>query len=320
MKSALSEAERYLRVDHADLGNVEIAFSFEERYSPKDGGSAGTAFALLLRSLVEGYEIDPAVAVTGDISVNGKVQPIGGVSAKLRGAMTDGCSIALVPADNTTAVGDLLVRGDQMIEVLRGLQVFSATTVDEASGIVRADRPEKLAKAIKLYGELQQEMTKKGIGAIKTPAAQQKLGSVLDMAPNHVTAKYALDIAMGQGPRTLTRSASVVEIFAAAWPFWEVVTSTKKAIERSDLPAATMRSMKSELAALRRVTHPDVENLRKSMNTWIDTIDTLLSAGDKRITESDVRVVEQRRDALLKELKRLDTDEKLIAKMMREGY
>ena len=36
---------------------------------------------------------------------------------------------------------------------------------------------------------------KSGVGAIKTPAAQQKLGTILDLAPNHVSAKYALDIA-----------------------------------------------------------------------------------------------------------------------------
>src|SRR4051794_21313979 len=81
MKSALAEAEKYVRVNHADLGNSQITISFEERYHPKDGGSAGTAFSVLLRSLVEGFEIDPKAAITGDIAVNGKVMPIGGVTA-----------------------------------------------------------------------------------------------------------------------------------------------------------------------------------------------------------------------------------------------
>ena len=132
MKSALAEAERYVRVQHADLGNADIVISFEERYAPKDGGSAGTAFSVLLRSLTEGFEIDPNTAITGDIAVNGKVMPIGGVTAKLRGVMTDGCTVAVIPADNIPAVGDLLVRGNEMMEILRGLQVFSVTKVDES--------------------------------------------------------------------------------------------------------------------------------------------------------------------------------------------
>jgi hypothetical protein len=320
MKSALAEAEKYVRVNHADLGNTVITISFEERYHPKDGGSAGTAFSVLLRSLVEGFEIDPKVAVTGDIAVNGKVMPIGGVTAKLRGVMTDGCTIAVIPADNTPAVGDLLVRGTEMMDILRGLQVFSAAKVDDAVAIIRSDRAEKLKKAIDLYAELQQK-DMKSIGALKSAGVQQKLATILDLAPNHISAKYALDIAKGNGPRTLTRNASVIEIFAAAYPFWEAMSDKKKdKITRDELPVSTMRSMKNELNAIKRYTHPDVEGLRKSMVVWIDTIDTILGSAGKQITERDVKIVEQRRDALVKELKRLNSDEALVAKMMREGY
>lgn len=319
MKSALAEAERYVRVQHADLGNTEITISFEDRYSPKDGGSAGTAFSVLLRSLAEGFEIDPNTAITGDIAVNGKVMPIGGVTAKLRGVMDDGCTIAVIPADNVPAVGDLLVRGSEMMPILRGLQVFSVTKVDDAVAITRVDRADKLKEAINLYAELQREM-KSGVASLKTPAAQQKLGTILDLAPNHVSAKYALDIAKGNGPRTLTRNASVIEIFAAAYPFWEAVNDKNKAITRAELPVATIKSMKTDLNAIKRYTHPDVEGLRRSLLTWIDTIDTILSSAGKQVTERDVKIVEQRRDALVKELKRLDSDESLVAKMMREGY
>lgn len=321
MKSALAEAEKYVRVSHADLGNSLITISFEERYHPKDGGSAGTAFSVLLRSLVEGFEIDPKVAITGDIAVNGKVMPIGGVTAKLRGAMNDGCTMAIIPVDNTPAVGDLLVRGTEMMDILRGLQVFSAAKVDDAVALTRADREAKLKQAIELYAGLQKDM--KNVGSLKTPAMQTKLATILDLAPNHVSAKYALDIAKGQGPRTLTRNASVIEIFVAASSFWEVVSDTKKEkqpITRDELPVSTIKSMKAELNAIKRYTHPDVEGLRKSMLVWIDTIDTILGSAGKEVTERDVRIVEQRRDALVKELKRLNSDEALVAKMMREGY
>ena len=320
MKSALAEAEKYVRVNHADLGNSQITISFEERYHPKDGGSAGTAFSVLLRSLVEGFEIDPKVAVTGDIAVNGKVMPIGGVTAKLRGVMTDGCTVAIIPTDNAPAVGDLLVRGSEMMEILRGLQVFSAAKVDDAVAVIRTDRDDKLKKAIELYAELQKDM-KGGVGSLKSPAAQTKLATILDLAPNHLSAKYALDIAKGNGPRTLTRNASLIEIFAAAYPFWEKMADKgKPKITRDDLPVSTMKSMKADLNSIKRYTHPDVEGLRKSMLVWIDTIDTILGSAGKQVTEHDVQVVQQRREALVKELKRLNSDEALVAKMMREGY
>lgn len=321
MKSALDEAERYVRVANADLCNADISVSFEERYSPKDGGSAGTAFTVLLKSMIEGFAIDPAVAVTGDISVNGKVMPIGGVTAKLLGAIADGCTIAVVPTENVPAVGDLFVRGDQMVEVMRGIQVISASTVEEAIAAVRSDRDAKLIEAIKLFGEVQDDVKKKGIGALRTPAAQQKLAKGVELAPNHVSGKYALDIAKGKGPRTLTRNGSLVEVWAATWPFREVVIAEKgKKITRDALPAATMRAVRNDLVALKRITHPDVEKVRGTLQTWVETIDALLANGDKPISESDARVVTQRRDALVKELKRLDTDEALLAKMMREGY
>jgi ATP-dependent Lon protease len=113
MKSALHEAERYLRTKHPKLGGAEIEVSFEDRYTPKDGGSAGTAFAVLLRSLTDGFEIDPGVSITGDIAVNGTVQTIGGVAAKLRGSSTDGCTISIIPKQNIPAVADLLIGGDR---------------------------------------------------------------------------------------------------------------------------------------------------------------------------------------------------------------
>jgi hypothetical protein len=200
------------------------------------------------------------------------------------------------------------------------LQVFSAAKVDDAVALTRADREAKLKQAIELYAGLQKDM--KNVGSLKTPAMQTKLATILDLAPNHISAKFALDIAKGQGPRTLTRNASVIEIFVAANPFWEAVSDKKKKqkITRDELPVSTIKSMKAELNAIKRYTHPDVEGLRKSMLVWIDTIDTILGSGGKEVTERDVRIVEQRRDALVKELKRLNSDEALVAKMMREGY
>jgi hypothetical protein len=317
MTSALKEAERYVRVEHPQLGNSRIELSFEERYTPKDGGSAGTAFAVLIRSLAEGYEIDPGVAITGDIAVNGTVQPIGGVTAKLRGCRADGCSVAIIPKANVPAVADLLITADK-VDVLADLQVFSVETVDSAAAIARVDREPKIALAMKDYREVQAALKARRIAALREPGVQAKLRNVLELAPHHISAKYALDIAQNKGPTTLTRTASVIEIFSAVEPFRQAV-SENKTVKREHLPAATVKQMQKELTAIRRTMHPDVEGVRKSLVDWIDAVDRVLSA-TKPISPADMQVINRRRQALLDNLKKLGSDEALVAKMMREGY
>ncbi len=319
MRSALDEAVRYVRVAHPTLGKSAIAVSFEERYSPKDGGSAGTAFALLLRSLFEGYAIDPKVAITGDIAVNGTVQPIGGVAAKIRGAMADGCTLTLIPTQNAPAVADLMVKPQDRLEVLRGMQIFTVASVDDAVALVRADRADAVKESIALYGEVQETMKQYGVGTLSSKAIQDKLARILELTPGHVTAQHAADIGKGKSPRHYTRTASVIEIFSAARPFWVVVTSGKQRITRSDLPATTMATMMKDLTAIKAQTHPDVEGLRHAMHTWIDTVNRVLSA-NKPISPSDMAIIDRRAEALRTELKRLDADEALVEKMMREGY
>jgi hypothetical protein len=319
MRSALDEAEKYVRVNAPKLGNARVEISFAERYSPKDGGSAGTAFAVLLRSLVEGYAIDGTVGITGDIAVNGTVQPIGGVNAKLKGARADGCTICVVPKGNVPAIADQIVLGADKLDLLRTMQVFAATTVDDAVAIARADRDAAHAEAVKLYAQAMQDMAA-GPASLRKPEVQAKLRRVLELAPNHVTAQFALDIGVGKGPATLTRYGSVASIFQAAAPFWEVQVRTKGDFTREDLPKATVVEMKRNLALLARTTHPDTENLRRAMNDWIDTVDKLLISNGRRLSAREREAYKKRYDSLIAELRRLDTDEALVEKMMREGY
>jgi hypothetical protein len=316
MKSALDEAERYVRTQYPKLRGADIQVSFEDRYTPKDGGSAGTAFAVLLRSLTDGFDIDPAVSITGDIAVNGTVQQIGGVAAKLRGSSTDGSTIAIIPKQNTPAVADLLIGMDK-VDALQQLQVFSVDTVDAAIAVAREDREKRLAQAIDLYREVQAALQTKKIVALRDPKIQATLRQVVELAPNHVSAKYALDVAQNKAPRTLTRVGSLVEVFAAAAPFTEAMSGG--GLTRDKLPKSTVRQVQKDLLAVKRITHPEVENVRKSVVDWIDVVDRLLSATGP-LTPNDVKVIERRQQALQTALKRLNTDEQLVAKMMREGY
>ena len=67
---------------------------------PVDGPSAGVAMTVAAVSALTGQLVDGAAAVTGEISVQGRVKPVGGVPAKVEAAKTAGCRRVYVPADN----------------------------------------------------------------------------------------------------------------------------------------------------------------------------------------------------------------------------
>ena len=68
--------------------------------TPKDGPSAGTAITLAILSLVTGFKINNNYAVTGEIDLNGNVTEIGGLEAKVEGALAAGINIVLCPSQN----------------------------------------------------------------------------------------------------------------------------------------------------------------------------------------------------------------------------
>ena len=74
---------------------------------PKDGPSAGLAHTIALISLFSGREVRPTLAMTGEISLRGKVTPVGGIKEKLIGALRAGVKTVLVPHGNRKDVKDL---------------------------------------------------------------------------------------------------------------------------------------------------------------------------------------------------------------------
>jgi hypothetical protein len=109
MTISLQEAIRTVRLRHADVNRAPIEISFDDKYSEKDGGSAGTAFSLVLLSMYGDFAINPKVAVTGDITVDGKVRAVGEVPAKVHGAALDQCELALIPAGNADDMNDAIL-------------------------------------------------------------------------------------------------------------------------------------------------------------------------------------------------------------------
>jgi ATP-dependent Lon protease len=85
---------------------------------PKDGPSAGMAHTIALISLFSGRAVPPSIAMTGEISLRGKVTPVGGIKEKLIGALRAGVKTVLLPIGNRKDVKDLPQ------EVKDGLQII----------------------------------------------------------------------------------------------------------------------------------------------------------------------------------------------------
>ncbi|KAL8731601.1 MAG: hypothetical protein Q9166_003289 [cf. Caloplaca sp. 2 TL-2023] len=93
---------------------------------PKDGPSAGLAHTIALISLFSGKAVPPQIAMTGEVSLRGRVMPVGGIKEKLIGALRAGVRTVLLPNNNRKDVKDLPE------EVKEGLEIVHVGHIWEA--------------------------------------------------------------------------------------------------------------------------------------------------------------------------------------------
>ncbi len=102
-RAALSYARVYLDsvgIDPNTFENLDIHIHVPAGAIPKDGPSAGTAMATALISAVTQRSVDKDVAMTGEITLRGRVLPIGGLKEKSLGALRAGIKTVIIPAKN----------------------------------------------------------------------------------------------------------------------------------------------------------------------------------------------------------------------------
>jgi ATP-dependent Lon protease len=114
MKESARAALSYVRANAASLG---IDPKFNERTDlhihvpagaiPKDGPSAGLAITLALVSLLTGRAVPPYVAMTGEITLRGRVMPVGGIKEKVLAASRAGATRILLPARNKSDLEEI---------------------------------------------------------------------------------------------------------------------------------------------------------------------------------------------------------------------
>jgi ATP-dependent Lon protease len=133
MKESARTALSVVRNRSADLGIPAGFFQETDRHLrvpagaiPKDGPSAGVAMATSLASLLTGRPVRASIAMTGEITLRGKVLPVGGIKEKVLAAHRAGIETVILPARNEK---DLLEIPE---EVRRKLRFEMAATIDDA--------------------------------------------------------------------------------------------------------------------------------------------------------------------------------------------
>lgn len=218
MKTVLGEAWRLAELKHPDIGaGAQFMFSFGDKYTPKDGGSVGTAFTLLLLSVLEDFGIDKGFAVTGDITIDGKIRKIGGVREKLTGAIASQSGIVAFPASNEEDLEDVLILDGA--RNLIDIQIFLIATLEDALSLAKEEKPEGLRKAIETFDQLRSEVGRtRPLEELQSAKNFQMLKTVLELAPNHASAKYLMRELQGLNRKKLSLNSSVVELFNAVAP------------------------------------------------------------------------------------------------------
>ena len=140
MKESAHIALSYLRshapeldIDTATLAGRRLHLHVPAGAVPKDGPSAGITMATALASLVTGRLVRPEVGMTGEVTLSGRVLPIGGVKQKLLAAHRAGLTEVVIPARNEPDLDDVPA------EVRDGLKVHPVS--DVADVLALALRP-----------------------------------------------------------------------------------------------------------------------------------------------------------------------------------
>ncbi len=133
MKESISAANSYVRARSTRFGIVPTVFDktdvhvhVPEGATPKDGPSAGVAMAVAMVSVLTGVPIRKDVAMTGEITLRGRVLAIGGLKEKLLAALRSGVKTVLIPSENEKDLADVPEN------VKAGLKIIPMSTVDEA--------------------------------------------------------------------------------------------------------------------------------------------------------------------------------------------
>ena len=145
MKESISAAASYVRSRSVDFGvepplfdKRDIHVHVPEGATPKDGPSAGIAMATVITSVFTGIPIRRDIAMTGEVTLRGRVLPIGGLKEKLLAALRGGLKKVLIPEENAKDLVDIPA------SVKNALEIVPVARMDEVLKHALVRQPEAI--------------------------------------------------------------------------------------------------------------------------------------------------------------------------------
>lgn len=155
MKESIQAASAYVRSRSVDFGiepplfeRKDIHVHVPEGATPKDGPSAGVAMITSIISIMTGIPIRKDVAMTGEITLRGRVLPIGGLKEKLLAALRGGIKRVIIPEENAKDLADIpdnVKNGLEIIPVSRMGEVINLALVKKPKPIIWDEEAEDAA-------------------------------------------------------------------------------------------------------------------------------------------------------------------------------
>jgi ATP-dependent Lon protease len=145
MQESVSAAMSYVRSRSTSFGIKPTVFEkrdihvhVPEGATPKDGPSAGIAMATSIVSVLTGIPVRRDIAMTGEITLRGRVLPIGGLKEKLLAALRAGIKTVFIPKENEKDLAEI------PDNVKKGLELVPVNHVDEVIGRALVTKPEPI--------------------------------------------------------------------------------------------------------------------------------------------------------------------------------
>jgi ATP-dependent Lon protease len=156
MQESASTAMSYVRSRAEALGlspdfyqNVDIHLHVPEGAVPKDGPSAGITMTVAITSALTKIPVKRDVAMTGEVTLRGRVLPIGGLKEKLLAAKSAGIKTVLIPKDNVADLKKIPA------EIKDGIQIFPVDHVDQVLRLALSlEKPEEFLTRAGVIGDV----------------------------------------------------------------------------------------------------------------------------------------------------------------------
>lgn len=145
MKESISAANSYIQAKAPNLGisprkfqTTDIHVHVPEGATPKDGPSAGIGMVTAMVSVLTQIPVRKDVAMTGEVTLRGRVLPIGGLKEKMLAALRGGVKTVIIPHDNVKDLADI------PDNVKNALEIIPVSTVDEVLSNALTKRIKKI--------------------------------------------------------------------------------------------------------------------------------------------------------------------------------